>query len=94
MEEALTGYVEESARLNEKGESIKEEIALLVRPSEKEPDNTLRAGCFDIILNLSLDAQIAEKRATNRRLDPTTGVVYNLEDNLPPIDEKGLAERL
>lgn len=41
-----------------------------------------------------IDEATAEKRATNRRLDPNTGNIYNLEDNTPPLEEKGLADRV
>lgn len=61
----------------------------------KRPENTsLREGGLSLVINLSLPSSEAERRGNNRRLDPLSGVIYNLEDNLPPLEEKGLADRL
>jgi hypothetical protein len=34
------------------------------------------------------------RRKDLRRVDPTTEIAYNLEENPPPTDVKGLIERL
>ncbi|KAL4495175.1 hypothetical protein ABPG72_007282 [Tetrahymena utriculariae] len=94
LEEGLTGFVLEEERLNPEGEQLKEQIAQLVRAGEKTPDTSLKQGGIDLVINLNVDETIAEKRAANRRLDPQTGNIYNLEDNLPPLEEKGLADRI
>ena len=57
-------------------------------------DTSVREGGLDLVLSLHVQAEISEKRAANRRLDPNTAVIYNLEDNLPNLEEKGLADRL
>ena len=57
-------------------------------------DTTVREGGLDLVVSLHVPAEIGEKRAGNRRLDPNTAIIYNLEDNQPNMDEKGLADRL
>ena len=42
---------------------------------------------------LLLDAALKEciRRASNRKLDPQTGIIYHMEDNPPPEDKAILA---
>jgi len=44
-------------------------------------DTTVREGGLDLVVSLHVPAEIGEKRAGNRRLDPNTAIIYNLEDN-------------
>jgi adenylate kinase len=40
------------------------------------------------------DANECVRRASGRRVDPQTGNIYHIEENPPPTDVKGLADRL
>lgn len=43
---------------------------------------------------IEAEANECVRRASGRRIDPQTGNIYHLEENPPPTDVKGLADRL
>ena len=49
---------------------------------------------FDRILMLNSSKDEAIRRAQNRKIDPTTSVVYHAEDNAPPEGDQKLLDRL
>ena len=49
---------------------------------------------FDMFIWLEVNESETLRRVNNRKLDPSTGVVYHLEDNPPPENDKKLKERL
>ena len=60
------------------------------RNGEILPQNSLFDGVF--ILNSTNEE--ANRRASNRKVDPTTNTVYHLEDSPPPEGDAKLIERL
>lgn len=48
---------------------------------------------FDGIVILKTPFEECQRRSQNRKIDPTTNIIYHLEDNPPPEDSK-LQDRL
>ena len=48
---------------------------------------------FDAVLLMNTEKEEVIRRASNRKIDPTTNTVYHMEDSPPPDDAK-LVERL
>ena len=63
-------------------------------PSEKPLDTRLKAGGLDLVLKVEVENEECVRRAVGRRIDPATETIYHIEDNPPPADVKGLAEKL
>lgn len=51
-------------------------------------------GGIDIAFYLDIDKKESLRRACGRRIDKLTGSEYHLDENLPPIDNAPLVERL
>ena len=94
LEEALTGYVPEEERLNDMAEKLKKKVQELVSPTQQQQSTQLRKSGVDIFLSLNSTVEEAQRRKELRKVDPATETVYSLEENPPPTDVKGLAERL
>lgn len=51
-------------------------------------------GFFDNYIWLEVNEEETLRRVNNRKIDPNTGIVYHMEDNPPPENDKKLNERL
>ena len=49
---------------------------------------------FDMFIWLEVNESETLRRVNNRKVDPTTGIIYHLEDNPPPENDKKIKERL
>ena len=92
---------------NSKGTPRKKVSGIAPTPSEKSSAATSTAAAsdpsiqrtvpysgLDAVLLLEVDNEILIKRATGRKIDPVTDIVYHLEFNPPPVDQPGIMERL
>lgn len=71
----------------------------LVTPSTDQEtpftgDPYLYHSAADSYLFLDVAQEEIFRRLTNRKLDPTTGTIYHLEDNPPPEGDPKLKDRL
>jgi len=94
LEQTLTGYIPEMDRPVTELTLFKDSLAMLMDTTIKpKPKRELIKSAFDLIFNIGIDDQECIRRAVGRRIDPTNGNIYHIEDNPPPNDNKVL-ERL
>jgi adenylate kinase family enzyme len=95
FERFLSGWVPPSATPTPEAEAKKEEAALLVpRPYEEPPPFALVPGGYDLHIRLQAGNDEIVRRAVGRRLDPTTSLMYHLEDSPPCTKNQIIYERL
>lgn len=90
----MTGFVPEEERLNEESEQLKKKIAEIAAPSPPPPSNTPLKSGLDLVICLNTPIEERLRRKEQRKVDPQTETIYNLEETPPPTDVKGLVERL
>lgn len=95
LEEKLTGHVDLQERKNPDGEFQKQRVGVLSHPNENSDsvEEDLQSG-LDFLVCLSIELEEMARRIQGRRIDPQTKTIYHVEDNPPPVDVKGLNERL
>lgn len=49
---------------------------------------------MDGLLVLNVDSEECKRRATNKKIDPTNGTIYHMEDSPPPENDAKLRDRL
>ena len=54
----------------------------------------LKKGTFDVVIKLDVNENECLSRALARRVDPTTGTMYSLLENRPPVNQSPLVETL
>jgi len=95
LEQKLSGYVYELAKPKTDIEKIRENYTQILdktfKPTKKR---NLIEGGLDSCIYLDGDSNECIRRSQNRKIDPTTGLVYHLEDNPPNPEDKKLLERL
>lgn len=72
-----------------------ERAALIVKPTPtKYIERQLISNGVDHVFYIDISKKESLRRALGRRLDPGMGVQYHLDDNVPPIDNSPLVEKL
>lgn len=95
LEKALSGFITADEKGSSEAETRKERAEIVVRAPAKEiVTRKLIRGGIDAAIILDVPKDECVRRAVGRRVDPETGVVYHLEDNLPPTNQSPLIERL
>jgi len=95
LEKALSGFITADEKGSSEAETRKERAEIVVKAPAKEiVTRKLIRGGIDAAIILDVPKEECIRRAVGRRVDPETGVVYHLEDNLPPTNESPLIERL
>ena len=57
-------------------------------------DPFIYASAMDGFLMIDVQSDECFRRVSNRKIDPTTGHIYHLEDNPPPEGDNKLKDRL
>jgi hypothetical protein len=95
FERFLSGWVPPSATPTPEAEVKKDEASLLVpKPYEEPPPFELVPGGYDLHIRLQVNNDEIVRRAVGRRLDPTTNLMYHLEDSPPCTKNQIIYERL
>jgi hypothetical protein len=95
FEHKINNYVCEKQKPKNLISQLKENYGVILDKIPKPNQNrTLSQGAFDIVFYLEAAEEETIRRAKNRKIDPNTGIVYHLEDNPPPAEDKKLNERL
>ena len=97
LEQALTGYESKTDLPKDEGQVLLEAWSKVTTPGQISPEvivGETRAASsgIDGVVILETPVSECERRAKNRKIDPTTQTVYHMEDN-PPADAK-VTERL
>ena len=95
LERALSGFITVDEQESSEAEIRKNRAEIVVKAPAKNiiPRKLIRGG-IDVALILDVTKEECLRRALGRRIDPTTRIVYHLEDNPPPVDQSPLIERL
>ncbi|CAD8061769.1 unnamed protein product [Paramecium primaurelia] len=88
LEEQLTGFIPYEERLNQIAEEKKKKFQELLDIPTQEESNKIQQSGIDLIINLDTPFEQRVQRMQNRRIDPLTEIIYNLEENPPPPEIK------
>lgn len=95
LEKKLTGFVFELEKPMSEFEIIRDNYSQILDKTFKPlKKRTLIEGGLDVCLYLEAESKECIRRLQNRRVDPLTGLVYHLDDNPPPQEDKKILERL
>lgn len=95
FEHKINNFVSETEKPKNFVLQLKENFGLILDKIPKPSQNrTLAQGAFDLVFFSDVADDEALRRAKNRKLDPITGIVYHMQDNPPPVEDKKLNERL
>ena len=62
--------------------------------SSNSGDPKIYKSASDAIIFLDTSSEECIRRSQNRKIDPTTGTIYHMEDNPPPENDNKLKDRL
>jgi len=86
LEKRVSNFIPEVERGKTESYSLKESYSVVLDKSEKIlPKEKLINSGLDFVFYLKVPVMECIRRAFGRRLNPQTGEIYHLEDNLPPI---------
>jgi hypothetical protein len=92
LEKKLSGYIFDKPITQ--ANMLKENLAMLVDKSDPIlPPSKLIRGGLDYVFYLNSTYQECIRRAIGRRIDPTTGTIYHLDNNVPSTDSN-ICEKL
>jgi hypothetical protein len=95
LEHKFTGYIQEIEKPTSVPTHYKEMFSLIVDKVSKPPKaKAIKASCLDFIVVLNVQEKECIRRATGRKIDPNTSIMYHIQDNPPPENDKRLNERL
>lgn len=95
FEKKICNYIVEIEKPKSYLDYIKDNFFCVLDKLNKPNSNANNhTSVFNLIFYLSLDNNEALRRAKGRKIDPNTGVIYHLDDNPPPHDDKKLNEKL
>lgn len=95
LEQKLSGYIFELTKPKSEIEKLKDNYTQILDKTCKPPKkrNLIECG-LDVCIYLEGNSDECLRRSQDRKIDPTTGLIYHLEDNPPNQDDKKLIERL
>lgn len=95
LEGKLTGYVQDIEKPKCELKIAKENITFLIdKPIKPASLHSLKPSGLDLVLQINVPSKECIRRAVGRRQDPTTGIIYHMEDNPPPANDHKLNDRL
>jgi len=95
FEKKITGYISEIEKPKNFISQIKENYNIILdKISKSDNQKNLIQGAFDLIFYLETSNEEILRRIKNRKIDPVTNIIYHMEDNPPPAEDKKLNERL
>lgn len=63
-------------------------------PHDYKGEVQIDRSALDGLIFLDVSKAECERRSKNRKIDPTTGTIYHMEDNPPPEGDQKLLDRL
>lgn len=93
LDSKFTGFVQMYDRLNKEAEEHKI-IARRLLDIQDYDDEENAFPLFDQVVYLDSSDEVCRSRGENRKRDPATGDIYNMELNPPPENDKKLLDRL
>jgi adenylate kinase family enzyme len=95
FEVRINNYVSENEKPKTIIETIKQNFNLILDSiSKPNAQLNLVQGVFDFNFYMDVSNEESIKRAKNRKIDPVTGIVYHMEENQNPVEDKKVLERL
>lgn len=95
MENKCTGFVEEISKIKTEKEILHDYLELSIdRPFHTNITKEIPKSLFDSFCIFEVEEEECLRRLRNRKLDPNTKMIYHMEDNPPPENDKKLNERL
>ena len=95
LEYRCTGFVEEISKEKSEKEIVHDELLFSIdRPFHSNYSKENVKSIFDMFCIFEVSEEESLRRLHNRKLDPHTNIIYHLEDNPPPENDKKLNERL
>jgi hypothetical protein len=95
LERKLSCFYSELEKSESNASIMRNNFLMLCDNSYKIPEkNNNNESGFNLCINLDADSEECFRRSVNRKLDPSTGIIYHFEDNPVPSDDKKLQDRL
>jgi adenylate kinase family enzyme len=95
LEKKITGYTTELEKVEAENIKIKYHLTSLCDSSNKiPPKKNLTESGFNLMIYLEGNPKECLRRSQNRKLDPLTGIIYHMEDNPFPSEDRKITERL
>jgi adenylate kinase family enzyme len=95
LENKLTGYIQEIEKPTTPATHFKEMYSQIIDKISKPPKaKAIKLSGIDFAVVVNVQGKECIRRATGRKLDPNTGIIYHMQDNPPPENDKRLNERL
>jgi len=95
FEERICGYVSEIDRQKNNFHYLRDNLFLILDKINRPNNIQNKLLCsFDCMFYLDIENEEILRRAKNRKIDPTTGIIYHMDDNPPPPEDKKLNDRL
>ena len=95
IEKILMNYIPREERQTPEFESMRTKSRLLIEMPEQTPvKEQSRQSAIDLVLHLSIDNQESLIRGLGYRVDRVNHMTYHLRDNVPPVDNAPLLERI
>jgi len=95
LEKTLSDFTEDSKRKSPHCVYLAEQTNPMYAMNIDIPrQHTLEPSGLDLFLQVNVTIEEALRRVFGRRVDPETGVLYHLDDRVPPYDQPPLVERL
>ncbi|EGR31169.1 hypothetical protein IMG5_116400 [Ichthyophthirius multifiliis] len=95
LEKELSGFMPKDEVIQSEFEKSVQKASLIVKGKEVEivKRSLIKAG-LDNVFYINIDKTESLRRALGRRYDPFTKQYYHLDDNIPPVDNAPLVERI
>lgn len=95
FEHKINNFISDIERPKTFTAQLKENYHMILdKVTKPDTSKALVQGAFNLIFYMEVSNQESLRRAKNRKIDPNTGIIYHLEDNPPPLEDKKLTERL
>lgn len=95
LEIKINNYVRENEKPKSFIQNLKQNYNLILDSiSKPKIGKNLAQGVFDFIFMMEISNDESIRRAKNRKIDPQTNIIYHMEDNPPPLEDKKISDRL
>ena len=95
LENKLSGFVNEIYKPKNEINLKKDNFSIIQDKNFlPQKNNLLFQGGLDLCIYLEGNSKEFLRRSKNRKIDPTTGIIYHMEDNSPGNEDKKIIERL
>ena len=95
LEYKLTGYTQEIDKPKSQLQEYRDNFSILTdRLVRTNPQLQIRESGLDMVVCLDVNSKECIRRSTGRRIDPSNGNIYHIEDNPAPVNDNKLRDRL